>query len=293
MTLRSLEIFESVARLGKMSLAANELYIAQPTISQAIAELEREYGIQLFDRLSKKLFITQTGKQFLEYAKIILSTAQEMEKAMGNLSVHNTILFGATISVGKCILTDIVKTFEALYPNTTIKVTIDNTTIIENLLLESKLDLALVEGNIKSTELMVTPAIPDCLVLVCQKDHPLSRRDSINIKELERYPFILREEGSGTRETFTNALREHNVHIDVKWSCHGFDSIMEAVLANQGMTVISRRIAEPFVSEGKLCIVQIEGIQMNRSFSLVHHKTKYMNDTMRNLINLIPQKQNG
>lgn len=189
MTLRSLEIFESVARPRQMSLAANELYIAQPTISQAIAELEREYGIQLFDRLSKKLFITQTGKQ-LEYAKIILSTAQEMEKAMGNLSVHNTILFGATISVGKCILTDIVKTLEALYPNTTIKVTIDNTTIIENLLLESKLDLALVEGNIKSTERVVTPAIPDCLVLVCQKDHPLSRRDSINIKELERYQVL-------------------------------------------------------------------------------------------------------
>lgn len=287
MTLRSLEIFESVARHGKMNDAAQELHIAQPTISQAVAELEKEYGVLLFDRLSKKLFITEIGKQFLEYAKTILRTAKEMEQCMANLSVHKTILLGATITVGKCVLVDLVKAFEARYPQTEIRVTIDNTTIIEALLLESKLDLALVEGNIKSTELAVTPAIPDSLVLVCHREHPFAAQQSVRMAELAGQPFILREEGSGTREIFMSRLREHGVQADVKWSCHGFDSILEAVLANQGLTVISARIAQPYAQADALRIVPIEGVAIDRNFSLVHHKTKYVGGTLAQLIDLI------
>lgn len=289
MTLRSLEIFESVARHGKMNEAAQALHIAQPTISQAIAELEKQYGVQLFDRLSKKLYITDAGKQFLEYAKSILRTAKEMEQCMANLAVHKTVLLGATITVGKCVLVDLVNAFEAKYPHTQIKVCIDNTTIIEEMLLASKLDMALVEGSIKSTELIVTPAIPDNLVLVCHPGHPLATQERVTLAALEAYPFVLREEGSGTREIFISALRRHNVHVEVKWSCHGFDSILEAVLAGQGLTVISQRIAQPYVDAHQLCIVPVEDLSMHRNFSLVHHKTKYVSDTLRNLIDLTMQ----
>lgn len=290
MTIRSLEIFECVARHGKMSAAAGELYIAQPTISKAIAELEKEYGVQLFDRLSKKLFITKAGEQLLAYAQNILRTAGELEKSMANLSTHKTILLGATMTVGKCVLVDIVKSFEERYPHTRIEVTIDNTTVIEEMLLASKLDIALVEGDIKSAELKVTHAISDSLVLVCSAEHPLAGVDGVDIHALASYPFILREEGSGTRETFMKELQANDVHIHVKWSCHGFDALLEAVLANQGLTVISRRIAEPYVLENKLCIVPLNGVEINRSFNLVYHKTKYIGDALKNLMELILQK---
>ena len=287
MTLRSLEIFESVARLGKMSDAANELFIAQPTISQAIIELEKEFGVLLFERLSKKLFITKEGMQFLEYAKEILSSAKELEKCMLHISSHKTILLGATITVGKCILVDIVKNFENMNTDTKINVIIDNTTIIEDLLLSSKLDIALVEGNIKSKDLISIPAIPDKLVFVCHHNHLLAGRESITVQDLHNHDFILREEGSGTREIFINKLKEFDININVKWSSHGFDSIIEALLANQGITVISERIAKPYVNNGTLKIIEIQDFDINRNFSLVYHKNKFISKQITDLINII------
>ena len=287
MTLRSLEIFVAVAESGKMSHAANLLHIAQPTISQAVAELEEEYGIKLFERLSRKLFITAAGRLLLSYAKIILATSEEMEKQIKDLSASRTILLGATITVGKCVLVEIVKKFEAAHPNVNIIVTIENTPTIEDLLLNSQLDLGLIEGSIHSTELISTPAIPDELVLVCHKDHPFAARASVRLHELSAHPFIMREAGSGTRELFEEKLRQRNVTVKSKWSCHGSDAILEALLANQGLAAISRRLVEPYTKGGPLCIVPIQDIDMSRSFSIVHHKTKFMTESLRDLIQFI------
>lgn len=284
MTIRSLEIFECVARHGKMSAAAEALYIAQPTISKAIAELEKEYGVQLFDRLSKKLFITEAGRHLLGYAQEVLRSAEALEKGMANLAEHKTVLLGATMTVGKCVLVDIVKSFETKSPDVQVSVTIDNTRVIEEMLLQSQLDLALVEGHIKSPELKVVQAMKDSLVLVCHPAHPLAVKKSVPVQTLSAYPFILREEGSGTRESFMDVLHAYDVRVPVKWSCHGFDAILQAVLANQGLTVISQRIAAPYAEQGTLKILPVTGIKMQRSFNLVYHKTKYISPALNMLM---------
>ncbi len=291
MTLRSLEIFVAVAESGKMSDAANTLHIAQPTISQAISELEKEYGILLFDRLSRKLYITEAGLQLLSYARNILTLSSEMEKQMINLSAVKTILLGATITVGKCVLVDIVKRFEEANPNIKIVVSIENTATIESMLLRSQLDIGFVEGHIRSTELMITPAIPDELVLVCHRDHTLSTKESVSLLDISCHPFILREVGSGTRELFEEKIRQENIQITPKWTCHGSDSIIEALLANQGITVISRRLVESYVKDGSLCIVPIKNIQIHRNFSIVYHKNKFISNALDSLIQFILQKE--
>ena len=291
MTLRSLEIFAAVAKSGKMSDAANKLHIAQPTISQAIAELEKEYGILLFNRLSRKLYITDAGRQLLAYAQSILTLVSEMEQQMKNLAAHQTVLLGATITVGQSVLADIVKRFEETYPHISIAVTIDNTATIENLLLQSRLDIGLVEGKIRSKELEIIPAIPDELVLVCNPRHEFAQRPFVVLAELGAQPFILREAGSGTRELFEEKILQENIRLKPKWTCHGSDSIMQALLANQGLTVISRRLVEPYVRDGRLCIVPIKDTQIRRNFSIVYHKTKFISDTLEKLISFMLQKE--
>lgn len=290
MTLRNLEIFVSVAKSGKMSTSANELHIAQPTISQAISELEKEYGVLLFERLSRKLYITEAGKQLLSYAQNILMLTDEMEKQMKNLSENKVVLIGATITVGKCVLVDIVKSFEETYPNIKVEVTIDNTETIESMLLNSQLDLGLVEGSIKSTELVVTPAIPDELVLVCSPKHKFARKQSIDLEELRDQQFILRESGSGTRKLFEEKVQQANIRIKPKWTCRGSDSIIEALLANQGITVISRRLVENYVLCSKLCIVPIKNTQIYRNFSIVYHKTKFIDNALNKIIEFMLQR---
>lgn len=287
MTLRSLEIFVAVVKYKKMSEASKHLHISQPTISQAINDLESEYNVLLFNRLSKKLYITDAGKKLYSFAQNMLSLRDEMEKNMINISTDKSISLGATMTVGRCVLVDIIKNFEAKYKNVKINVIIDNTVTIEQMLLNGEIDLALVEGSIKSGELLSKPIIPDSLVLVCHHTHPIANNTYIDIKELSNYSFILREKGSGTREVFEKHLKNNGVNIDIKWNCHGSDSIIEAVLANQGLTVISKRLVESYVKSGELCIINIKDIYMDRYFSMVYHKTKYLPTYLTNFINYI------
>lgn len=112
------------------------------------------------------------------------------------------------------------------------------------MLLDSRLDLALVEGEIHSPDLLVRPVIRDELVLVCPPDHPFARRAGILAEELEGQPFILREEGSGTRARLEEFLKSRDIAIVPKWICYGADPILAAVEGGQGLSVISRRLVE-------------------------------------------------
>lgn len=287
MTLHSLEIFVAVAKKCSMSDAAKELHIAQPTVSQAIAELEKEYGVLLFNRLSRKLYITSAGEKLLAYAKNMIALEKEMNSAMCELAENQTLVLGATLTVGKCLIPELIRLFEQKHLNIKVQVVIDNTAVIEKLLLESQVDIALVEGTIKSKELSVHSAIPDQLVLVCNPRHPFALKKRIEACELANQDFILREEGSGTREELELLLREKNIAINRKWICHGLDGIIEAVLEGQGITLISERLVKPYVESSKLCCIPIENQLFNRDFSLVHHKTKYISEGLSKLIDFV------
>lgn len=157
MTFRHLKIFIAVAQTGSMSAAARELYIAQPTVSQVIAEIENEYGIRLFERLSRRLYITREGRQLLDYARHITALFEEMERDLHYASRNRTLRVGATITVGSCVLPALVARFEAENPSDTVEVLVDNTRVIEEKILSSELDFGLVEGDVTEADLLSRP----------------------------------------------------------------------------------------------------------------------------------------
>ena len=167
MTFRHLKIFIAVAQTGSMSAAARELYIAQPTVSQVIAEIENEYGIRLFERLSRRLYITREGRQLLDYARHITALFEEMERDLHYASRNRTLRVGATITVGSCVLPALVARFEAENPSDTVEVLVDNTRVIEEKILSSELDFGLVEGDVTEPDLLSRPVLRDELVLIC------------------------------------------------------------------------------------------------------------------------------
>ncbi len=185
MTIRHLRIFIAVAETGKMGLAAKQLYIAQPTVSQVISDMEKSYGVKLFERLSKKLYITPQGERLLSYARHIVSLFDEMERSMRNSSAQVLLRVGATITVGACVLSPIIHRYEELFPLSQVQVFVDNTRLIEEMLLESQLDVALVEGLVESPDLCMLPVIEDELVLACAPDHPFAFRETLHPEELE------------------------------------------------------------------------------------------------------------
>ena len=289
LTIRHLQIFIAVADTGTMSLAAKQLYISQPTVSQVISEMESSYGVRLFERLSRRLYITDTGKQLLKYARHIVASFEEMERGLHDASEHPILRIGATITVGSCILTGIIRRFETKSPQIQVQAYVDNTRSIVKMILESELDLALVEGVVSEEDIVVQAMIDDELVLVCGMQHPFAKKQGCIAEELQGQAFILREEGSGTRARFEGYLNAHGVEIFPKWVCHSSDSILKAVEGGQGLSVLSKLLAEPSIRSGKLHQISLSDARLTRFFSLIYHKNKFLSEPLLQLIKEIPQ----
>ena len=286
MNLRHLKIFLTVVDCGSISKAARQLYIAQPSVSQAIAELEQDCGGRLFERLSHKLYLTDLGAQVLGHARHIIASMDEMQREIGNSASATTLKIGATITIGTCVIGPFLKQFREKYPDTDTKVLVENTQAVEQRLLESKLDLALVEGTIKSKDLICQPLMTDQLVLVCPPQHPFDQEKCFSPKQLSREPMILREAGSGTRALFEQSMQQAGYSIRSQWECNNSEAIKQAVIDGFGVTVISHRLVERELREGILVEVEIDGISLTRTFHIVYHKNKYFSPAFRSFLEI-------
>lgn len=288
MTIRHLLIFKEVAAFGNMSAAANQLYLSQPTVSQAISELESHYEVKLFERFPRKLLLTPAGEKLLRHTNIVLKAYEEMEQEMLHSGREIPLRIGASVTVGSCILGEIIKQYECgeEYNARNISVWINNTASVEQKLLDGDLDLGIVEGKIKSNDFICRPLMEDRLVLVCGSSHPMHNRKEIEIRELSGQDFILREEGSGTRELFLSDMNRMGIEICPKWICNNAGAIKQAVIEGQGLSVISLRLVEQEVKEGKIFILHQTECSWKRMFQLVYHKRKYVTPQMERFISL-------
>ena len=281
MTLRHLEIFLAVAQEGKMGEAARKLHISQPTISQAIREIEGEYQVQLFERLSRKLYITEAGKTLLSYARHMVSLNQEMDRYLRYSASHLDLKVGASITVGSCVLAPLVRNMEQGSPGLQVQVYVENTRLIEEKILQSELDLGLVEGSVHSHDLICVPVVQDELVLVCAPSHPFGDRDFVDPQDLRGRSFLLREDGSGTRALFQKSLAPYGVEVRAKWVCHSFNAILSAVEQGQGIGVISSLLVDRLGPNPGLHVLRIQGVPLMRSFQVVYHRDKYFSKACR------------
>ena len=287
MTIRHLKIFIAVAECGSMNTAARELFLSQPTISQAIRELEEYYGTRLFDRLSRRLHITPAGQELLNHAYPLVSQFDQLEHHMLEGSKKDIIRIGSTITVGSCLTSNILNDFQDALPDTETYTFIANTHIIEEKLLRSELDIALVEGEIHHPDLVMVPSIQDFLVLGCAQDHPFAARDEIRVRELEGQKFIMREQGSGTRALFDKFIKRHNLNIRISWEATCPDAFRNAIIYNHCLAVVSVRLLERDIRSRQIRIFNPHTNELKRSFSLVYHKDRIFTpamDTIRDIV---------
>jgi DNA-binding transcriptional LysR family regulator len=289
MTIRHLLIFREVALLGNMSAAASRLYLSQPTVSQAIRELELHYEARLFERFPKKLVITPIGAKLLRYAEAVLKEFDQMEREMSHSAEEVPLRIGASVTVGTCVLGALIKQYEQSGSpvKNRVSVWVNNTASVEEKLLNGTLDLGIVEGKIKSTELVCRPILEDRLVLVCGNTHPFAGKQEVSVQELSGQDFILREKGSGTRELFLHDMERLGIEIHPKWICNNAGAIKQAVIEGQGLSVISFRLVEKEIREGRIFLLHQKECSWKRMFQLVYHKKKFISHQMRLLIDLV------
>lgn len=286
MSIRHLKIFLAVAECGTMSQAAKQLYITQPSVSQAIRELEEHYQVLLFERLSKKLYITETGRSFYSYAKQVVFQFDQMEEHMLN-NRKERLRIGATVTVGSRVLPEIVREFRLKNPEIDIYCYGGNTQTVEKRLLTMELDVGIIEGKVQSPDLVEIPMIDDYLVLVCGTEHPFMDREKLYPEDLRGQEFVMRERGSGTRDLFEQYLLKHGIPIKVVFEESSPAAILQTVKINQCLAVLSVSLIEQDLRRGALKAFAQEEQEWNRKFSFVYHKDKFLTSGIRQLEEIV------
>ena len=290
LTLRHLRVFAEVARCGKMSQAANNLFISQPTVSQIIADLEREYNTRLFDRYPKRVYLTEDGQRMLLQAQKIIAEADELDSMMREDAATRLIRLGATATVCS-LLAELVGDFEHSHAGIRMDVYCGNSQSIEERLLNNDLDLALIEGRLDNAEIVLDPIMDDYLVLVANSMHPLTRQESVTLQEALRYPFVMETRGSNTRDIFENYVVTRGFSLDIKLECMDVGSVIELLRGNMGLSVLPLRLVQREVSSGEFTVIPVGGSIWRRKFHLAYHKNKYLTRDLLELRELIRHKK--
>lgn len=286
MTLRHLRIFVAVCETGSATAAGEKLYIAQPSISLAISELENYYGIKLFDRIAKRLHITEAGKHFLQYATHIVSLFEDMEKEVKNFDAIGLIRIGTSITIGNYLLPDYVTQFKLMHPQMNVKVIIDNSDKIQQYILSNQIDIGLIEGFVHNSYIMVDKFRDDELVLICGNTHPFVHQRNIKPSQLQYEPLILREPGSAGREIFDNTMITYGLEISPAWESTSTQAIVRAVQSNLGISVLPYLLVKESLNRKEISQFQLKGIQFKRSFSVIYHRNKFLTDSAKDFIGL-------
>lgn len=285
MTIRHIKIFIAVCDTGSTTAAAKELYIAQPAVSFAIAELEHFYGQKLFDRISNRLHITEAGKRFLQYSRQIAALFNEMEYEIKNWDTVGVLRIGSNVTIGNQFLPECVKCFQDANPSIEMEVLVDNSARIEQMILESKLDLALIEGPIHSHFIKSELFMDNSLVFICANNHPWAG-STIKIGQLDGSRFILREQESFERKVLKGLLEIHKIQFHTAWQSVSYQAILKAVENNLGISAISYQAAKEYLSAGKIARFFIEDVELKREFYLIYHQNKFLTKPARDFIDL-------
>jgi len=286
MTLRHLKIFVTVCETGSATAAGQKLHIAQPSVSLAISELEDYYGVKLFDRIAKRLYITEAGKKFFQYATHIVGLFEEMEKEIKNFDATGIIRIGASITIGNYLLPGYITRFKQIHPQMDVKVIIDNSEKIQQYILSNQIDIGLIEGIVHSPYIIEHKFRDDELVMVCGNDHPFADQKNIEISKLQDEIFILRETGSAGHEIFDSIMTSHGIKIIPAWESTSTQAIIRAVQANLGISVLPYLFVKDSLNRKEISRFQIDGIRFQRSFSVIYHQNKFLTESAKDFIAL-------
>lgn len=289
MTVRHLEIFIAVYRTQNITKAAELLHMTQPSVTRAIQEIERYYGISLFERINRRLHTTEVAKQLYTQALHIVDSFDLMEKGLRNWDEFGILRIGATITLGNTFLPKAVAVFRNLHPELQIHVRVANGAYLQQSLLDNTLDLAFIEGELSDEHLCTEFLLKDRLVLIMRPDDPLGKSAAINIHDLKSANFILREEGSVGRSLLNHIFAVHRIRIEPVWESVSTHAIINAVAAGLGISFLPETLVKNAIESGIVITREINNISFVRENYIVHHKSKFLTKSLKEFMELCHQ----
>lgn len=278
MTLERLRIFVAVAERQHVTAAARALNLTQSAVSNAIAALEAEHDVRLFDRVGRGVALNATGAAFLPEARAVLARAAAAEAALADMSAlrRGRLTIFASQTIASAWLPRRLAAFHAAHPGVELDVAIGNTREAAEAVLTGAAELGLVEGEIDQPALDQTVVGSDRLAVLVTPDHPWAGMRRLDAATLATHPWVLREAGSGTRSTLEAALRRAGVDPDalsIAMTLPSNEAVLAAAEAGAGATALSESVAYGSVAAGRLATVAFT--LPERPFRLLRHRERY------------------
>jgi DNA-binding transcriptional LysR family regulator len=285
---RRLQVFHAVARLLSFTKAAEVLHMTQPAVTFQIRQLEEQFDTRLFDRAHNRVSLTEAGHVAFEYAEVIFEKYSEMENAIRDVtgSISGSLTLGASTTISEYMLPALLGDFNAKNPEVLLRLRVSNTEGIVSMVENNVIDLGVVEAPVTNKNLLVEVCRKDNLVVVVPKDHELANASSVDVKKLLEYPFICREEGSGTREVISEYLSSQGVAKHALKACLELGSpeaIKGAIQAGMGISILSSVSLAKELELGTLKTIPLDP-PLTREFSFVRQRQKFRVRTMEELL---------
>lgn len=271
MTIRHLKTFCAVCEEGGITRAAEKLCVAQPSVSQTIGELERYYGVSLFDRVGRRLVLTPEGERLRVKAQEAIASFSEFEEAARDTNARHVIRIGSSVTAGQMVLPRLIAAIEATLDRAECRAIADSAAAVEELVEEGALDFALVEGSV-SRALAAEAVFSDRLMAVCSAGMKI--KNTLSPAELVSLPLLLRRRGSASRDLLDERLSALGLKAQPKLSSSSNSVLLAAAREGLGVAVLPEALVAADLSAGRLKEVWIQGLELSRRWFAVRRQDK-------------------
>ncbi len=291
LTLRQLQIFEAIVRLGSYTKAAEELFLTQPTVSMQIKKMTETIGMPLFEQVERKHRPTEVGEELYRASKAVFDILSDLESSIaGYKGLKRGRLRLAVMTTAKYFAPEMLGDFCKVYPEVDVSLKVTNRDRVVERINRGEDDIYVLGRMPENSGLVSIPFAPNPMVVVASKDHPLTRERNITLERLAQEPLILREPGSGIRDTSMRLFRERNLQPKVRMELGSNEAIKHAVLGGLGVSLLSLHTLTLEGATGPVDLLDVEGFPIMRQWYLVYPQERELSLIAKTFLEFVQHK---
>lgn len=291
MNIHQVMIFHMAAQTLSITKTAKKLHLSQPSVSIQIKDLEDSLNVRLFDRISRKISLTDAGKVFFEYSGKILALIDETKSVMSEYSSGDMgkIIIAAPNTIGIYVLPRFLGEFKEKFPKVEISLHSLNRQEATEQILSGEVDFAFVQMIPKNPDIVSEFFMRDELVIICSQKHKWAKLPYLTIEKIKEEPIdiIAREEGSGTRDIIDYMTKKYGVEARIAMELTNTEGIKAAVEANLGVAILSRSVVKRELKDKSLVVLTVKGIDAHREFFIIYNKKRKFMSMMKKFYEFI------
>lgn len=280
LTLRQLQIFATASRHSSFVRAAEELHLTQPAVSMQIKQLEEAVGLPLFERVGRRLTLTEAGETLSHHANRILGEVKDAEDAVQSLSLADSgAISVGLVSTARYFIPQLIARYSAQFPKADVRFSVANRDALLRLLQDNAIDLAVMGRPPRDLDAVAEPLAYNPQVIVASPRHAFATAPCFDLQELRHDTFLWREAGSGTRKVAEQVFKNHLFTPAKLVTLDSNETIKQAVMAGIGISLLSLHTLRLELRAREITILDVSGTPVDRAWQIVHLNAKQLSPT--------------